>query len=307
MKDAFDTKNFRRALGNFATGITVITATAPNGMRAGLTANSFNSVSLDPPLILWSLSKDFTGLEVFEQATHFAVNVLAADQMHLSNQFATPAEDKFAGIDVQEGLGKSLLLNDCAASFECENYQMIDGGDHWIILGKVERFEDAGRQPLCYHQGGYSILLPYSRFSAEDESQQKSVKQIEGRLNNNYFYLMTQAVRSYQASYHPLQLATGLQTNEARLLMVLDQHLELSRSSMSTEVNLPETEIDAATEMLLRKSLLVRNDDSYQITALGKEQANRLWQISEEEQTRVFKDVPAEDLEAFKRVLKTLI
>lgn len=93
----FDSRAFRRALGNFATGVTIATATAPDGSRAGVTANSFNSVSLEPPLILWSIDKRSSSLAVFQQASHFAVNILAADQIDLSNQFARPRDDKFEG------------------------------------------------------------------------------------------------------------------------------------------------------------------------------------------------------------------
>lgn len=98
----FDPRAFRRALGNFATGVTIMTA-AFAGKRVGVTANSFNSVSLDPALILWSIDKRSTSYEVFEAASHFAVNILAADQIDLSNQFARPSDDKFAGIEVEQG------------------------------------------------------------------------------------------------------------------------------------------------------------------------------------------------------------
>lgn len=102
---AFDSRAFRRALGNFATGVTVVTAADAAGNKVGVTANSFNSVSLDPPLILWSLDKRSSSLAVFEAASHFAVNILAADQIELSNNFAKPREDRFAGIEHRAGEG----------------------------------------------------------------------------------------------------------------------------------------------------------------------------------------------------------
>lgn len=99
----FDPRAFRRALGNFATGVTVVTAATASGRKVGVTANSFNSVSLDPPLVLWSIDKRSNSHEVFEEASHFAVNVLAADQVHLSNNFARPREDRFALIEYEPG------------------------------------------------------------------------------------------------------------------------------------------------------------------------------------------------------------
>ena len=122
----FDSRAFRRALGNFATGVTVVTAAAPGGRTVGVTANSFNSVSLEPPLILWSLDKRSSSLAVFEAASHFAVNILAADQIELSNNFAKPREDRFAGIEHRAGEGGAPLLADCAACFQCERHQLCD-------------------------------------------------------------------------------------------------------------------------------------------------------------------------------------
>ncbi|MNF94827.1 p-hydroxyphenylacetate 3-hydroxylase, reductase component [compost metagenome] len=110
----FDPRAFRRALGNFATGVTIMTA-AVGGRKVGVTANSFNSVSLEPALILWSIDKRSTSYEVFNDASHFAVNILAADQIDLSNQFARPKDDKFAGIECEEGAGGAPLFSDCAA------------------------------------------------------------------------------------------------------------------------------------------------------------------------------------------------
>lgn len=153
---ALDPRVLRRALGNFATGVTIVTAATPEGERTGVTANSFNSVSLDPPLVLWSLDKRSGSCGVFEAATHFAVNILASDQIPLSNQFARPNTDKFAGVALREGHGGSLLFEGCAASFQCEKHQVIDAGDHWILIGRVLDFEDGGHAPLLYHQGRYA-------------------------------------------------------------------------------------------------------------------------------------------------------
>ena len=155
---SLDVAAFRRALGNFATGVTVVTAASPGGRRVGVTANSFNAVSLQPPLILWSLSKCSASLEVFEAATHFAVNILAAGQAAISNTFARPSRDRFAGMDHTPGAGGAPLLAGCAARLQCERHQRLDGGDHWIMIGKVVAFDDFGLTPLLYHRGAYAQL-----------------------------------------------------------------------------------------------------------------------------------------------------
>ena len=107
-----DPRAFRRALGNFATGVTIITACGPDGTNVGVTASSFNSLSIDPPLILWSSIKEARSCAIFEAATHFAVNILAADQMDMSNHFARQQEDKFAGVDWKAGIGGAPILGD---------------------------------------------------------------------------------------------------------------------------------------------------------------------------------------------------
>ncbi|GGC06401.1 flavin oxidoreductase [Marinobacterium zhoushanense] len=302
----FDAKAFRRALGNFATGITVITATTPSGEKTGVTANSFNSVSLDPPLILWSIDKRSGSCKIFEEATHFAVNILAADQINVSNHFARPSEDKFAGIDFTTGLGGAPILPDCSAVFQCEKYETVEGGDHWILIGKVVGFDDIGRSPLLYHQGTYSVALPHSRFPEKQGEDNSTIKALEGRLGNNLYYLMTQAVRAYQKDYQPLQLSTGLRTSEARMLMVLEQDRKLSIDDLLKEVNMPRSEIEAAAEILQRKELVGVTEDRYQITARGIEQADTLWNIAAEEQEKMFSQFSDEELAAFRKVVTTL-
>lgn len=305
----FDPKAFRRALGNFATGITVITATAPDGTQAGVTANSFNSVSLEPPLILWSIGKNSGSCAVFEQASHFAVNILAADQINVSNHFARPSDDKFAEIDFTEGQGKAPILPDTSACFQCERYQIVDGGDHWILIGKVVAFTDAGRAPLVYHQGSYSVVMPHNRFPEQKEqlADSEATERLKTRLKDNLYYLMQQAVRAYQADYAPLQLSTGLRTSEARMLIVLQETPSLTHADLRREVNMPEAEVDNAAEILQRKGLVQLVNDCYSITAAGREQAEALWDLSRQEQEKMFAGFSSEEVATFKKVLLSLI
>ncbi|BAU73453.1 p-hydroxyphenylacetate 3-hydroxylase reductase component [Metapseudomonas furukawaii] len=302
----FDSRAFRRALGNFATGVTVVTATAPDGTRVGVTANSFNSVSLEPPLILWSIDKRSSSLAVFERARHFAVNILAADQIELSNQFARPRDDKFEGIAVESGIGGTPLLPDCAARFECELHQRVEGGDHWILIGKVVRFDDFGRSPLLYHQGAYSMVLPHTRMTRKDDGQPAS-SAFQGRLSHNLYYLMTQAVRGYQSDYQPRQLSSGLRTSEARMLMVLENDAGLGLADLQREVAMPMREIEEAVAILKRKGMVADADDRVLLTPAGVEQAEALWRIAGEQQDKVFARFSPEQVETFKTMLKAVI
>lgn len=151
----FDLRDFRTALGQFATGVTVITTLTSEGTRAGMTANSFASVSMDPPLVLWCPGKQVPSAASFERSTHFAINVLASGQHALSRQFATPSSDKFAGVAVREGLAGVPLIEGALATFECRTVARHDAGDHLIYVGEVERYEYAPDDPLVFHAGAY--------------------------------------------------------------------------------------------------------------------------------------------------------
>lgn len=148
-----DPRELRRAFGRFPTGVTVITTQCANGKREGITANSFTTVSLDPPLVLWSLRNDARSRPGFQQARHFAIHVLAREQRGLSTRFATPAEDKFEGLDIEEGLGGCPLLPACLARFECETQRVIPAGDHLMWLGRVIRVTHAAGDPLVFNAG----------------------------------------------------------------------------------------------------------------------------------------------------------
>ena len=159
-KAQHDARDFRTALGTFPTGVCLITTLAPDGQRAGLTANSFSSVSLDPPMVLWSLSRSATSAPVFRDAEYFAINVLSARDAELSSHFARSGEDKFARFAdrFHGGLGGAPVLDGAAASFECHSRHRYYGGDHIIVIGVVERYQHTDLAPLVFHRGRYAEL-----------------------------------------------------------------------------------------------------------------------------------------------------
>ncbi|MGB0458843.1 MAG: flavin reductase family protein [Porticoccaceae bacterium] len=158
MSNSFTQQDFRNALGGFATGITVITTLGKNGQKVGMTANSFNSVSLTPPLILWSIGKNTNCFEDFMAADAFAVHVLAEDQQDLSNLFATTGIDRFADLECNEGLSGLPILPHYSVCFQCKMAKQYDGGDHIIMTGEVVQFDDNGLQPLVFYRGNYHNL-----------------------------------------------------------------------------------------------------------------------------------------------------
>ncbi|MBN8942736.1 MAG: flavin reductase family protein [Rhizobiales bacterium] len=155
---AFDGRAFRRALGQFATGVAIVTAHGGAGEAIGLTMSSFNSVSIDPPLILFSADRKALSLPAMLAAKGYAVNILSRGQEHLSNQFARAQADKWAAVSHQAGHAEAPLLKDALAHFECEPYAHYDGGDHVIFVGRVVRFstlEASETQPLLFFRGKY--------------------------------------------------------------------------------------------------------------------------------------------------------
>ncbi len=153
-------RTLRAALGLFATGVAIMTTVTSERRIVGLTVNSFSSVSLDPPLVLWSLAKKSPSRPCFEETGYFAVNVLTTEQAEISSRFARPIEDKFCGVKWQPGIRGVPVLSGCIAHFECRLRHSIDGGDHMIFIGEVERFDSHCGEPLLFLASRYHRAIP---------------------------------------------------------------------------------------------------------------------------------------------------
>lgn len=152
-------KEFRRTLGSFATGVTVVTTRDTAGTAAGITINSFNSLSLQPPMVLWSLGVDRARTETFQSCKTYAINVLADDQEPLSRRFSHRSpDDPFAGVSYTSGLGGAPLLKGCCAWLEVRNASQHRHGDHVLFVGTVERLQCGAAPPLIFHSGRYRRL-----------------------------------------------------------------------------------------------------------------------------------------------------
>ena len=154
----FDPRDLRNAFGMFATGVTIVTTRSPEGRPIGLTCNSFASVSLKPPLVLWSLSLYSPNLQAFMQAPNFGVNILACDQFELSRRFSSPLKDRFEGVSWKLGETNVPLLGDVAAQIECRNETRHYSGDHVVLIGQVVRYEYRDVEPLVFARGLYRSL-----------------------------------------------------------------------------------------------------------------------------------------------------
>ncbi len=158
---SFSSQEFRAALGMFATGVTIVTARTGEGRVIGLTASSFNSVSLEPPLVLWSLAQAAASLPAFRAGSHYAINVLASDQKALAERFALKGADRWTGVSFTDGECGAPLLSGAAATFECFNRSRYEEGDHVIFVGEVERCSwRQGASPLLFHGGRFYTEHP---------------------------------------------------------------------------------------------------------------------------------------------------
>ena len=156
---SLDQREFRDSLGAFATGITVVTAKDADGKPVGATANSFSSVSLDPPLLLWCVAKTANSFDAFNQAEHFAIHILHSGQEDISRLFATKDADKFAQLEWSESVSGAPLLADYDVRFECTTEHLYEGGDHIIVVGRVHAMDNKNREPLGFYKGKYAKII----------------------------------------------------------------------------------------------------------------------------------------------------
>jgi flavin reductase (DIM6/NTAB) family NADH-FMN oxidoreductase RutF len=202
----FDSRELRRVLGAFVTGVTVVTTTDEEGGLHGVTANSFSSVSLDPPLVLWSQAVKSQSHPVFFKAERFAVNILAEDQIELSNRFAKSSQQKFGGLEVDVGVAGIPLLRGYNAWLQCRVVFRLPGGDHTIYVAEVEAIARAERQPLVFGNGQYLRTGPADLEDAASSFGPKHAEFTEPATFNS-------VVRQIAVEYQSMQEAPRLRSN----------------------------------------------------------------------------------------------
>ncbi len=169
----FDDRQFRAVLGRFPTGVTIITAEKRDASPMGLTISSFHSLSLEPPLILWTLTRAASSLPHFRAAQRYVVHILSASQAALARRFARgPQEDRFRDVALSRAPGGTLMLADarCAGWLECFNVTQHEAGDHFIFVGQVERCDHRPLAPLIHHAGGFDLTPPTEALLADPHS-----------------------------------------------------------------------------------------------------------------------------------------
>jgi 3-hydroxy-9,10-secoandrosta-1,3,5(10)-triene-9,17-dione monooxygenase reductase component len=201
MQQKFDSERFRHALGTFTTGITIVTTVGTAGEDVGVTANSFNSVSLAPPMVLWSLGRSAGSIAAFSAAGHFAVHVLASDQHALATRFSTKGADRFAGLRPARGVDGIALLDGCTARSECRTAFQYEGGDHVIFVGEVLNFEHWEHEPLVFKRGRFALAV--SKTSGTRGASASQPPAVEGAFGEDF--LMYLLGRAYYQLYRRIE------------------------------------------------------------------------------------------------------
>lgn len=305
----FDAAEFRKALGSFATGVTIITTRGPDGSSVGLTASSFNSVSLSPPLVLWSLAETSLSLPAFRAAEHWAVHVLASDQEELSGRFARRGEDKFTGLEVETGRGGVPLLRGCAARFQCRTAFQYEGGDHLIFVGEVLDFDRAESSPLVFHGGRYAHAM--RRDSAE---RQPRNAWLEGSFNEGFLgYLLGRGHFQFFARVRPFLAREQLSDEEFYLLSTLTLKRRLDASQIDEGLNgVADPKASAAMRALIERGF-VRPDSAptgtpvYQLSDAGAACALRLISAAKAVESQIIDQLGGAEAAALKSLLNRLI
>ncbi len=300
---AIDPRQFRSALGAFATGVTIVTTTDEDE-PVGVTASSFNSVSLDPPLVLWSLGKTAKSLNAFRESGHFAVHVLSCHQQKLSNAFAKSGEDKFAGVKWAPGALGSPILDEFAAKFECRTVHQYEGGDHIILVGEVISFEQKDVPPLVFHGGQYAETRP----SGSGEYQ-SGVEPTKARFTED-FLLYLLALAHFQtnapARRKLAELSISQQGYYALTALALGTHVTKQDLAKRLEhTGIPPTAADMKS--LSERGFIEDEDGGYKICEAGRDVVMEILSLSKAtEETLLLHFTPTEIAE-FKHYLKKLV
>ncbi len=213
-KPSIDPLALREALSSFATGVTIVTTVDDDNAPIGMTASSFNSVSMDPPLILWSVTKSAHSAPIFKDADYFSVHVLGADQMTLSNRFARSGADKFEGLEFNRNEKNIPKLPGALTRFDCKTWSVYEGGDHWIIVGEVFEMEAKKGEGLVFSGGSYATAASIQPPSAMPQSE-------DGPIEDLLIYNLARSYTQLSQKFHASVESSGLTIPQWRILASL--------------------------------------------------------------------------------------
>ncbi|CAB3810488.1 flavin reductase family protein [Paraburkholderia fynbosensis] len=301
---ADDPRAFRRALGQFATGIVVVTADTEMG-RVGNTVNSFASVSLDPPLIVWSLNRTSRSFNAFNGAKRFSVNVLGMDQVKVSQVFSSPDTDKFASVSWKAGKNGAPVLDNSIAVFECDTEVIHDCGDHIILVGRVSYFARFEGKPLLYVQGAYGAATAHPQMKRVREAGSQTAEEVTPQ---SLAALIFKAHYAFSTRFEEHRRKAGLTVCQARVLTALSAGCATTAENIIREMYLPRPDaLDALSELQERGYLLQGNGASYSLSDTGIELNTTLQSTLVEFEAAEMEGVHDDDLRVVKDVLQHVV
>jgi flavin reductase (DIM6/NTAB) family NADH-FMN oxidoreductase RutF len=303
---AADMRAFRRCLGQFATGVTIIT-TETGDVRAGVTANSFSSLSLDPPLVLWSIARTSRSCATFEKASHFTINVLAADQIEVSQRFSSAETDKFVGVEWERGVGGSPVLPGAVAVLECSRETVYEGGDHIILVGRVLRYARYPGKVLLYAQGQYGVTEEHPTVRKErggTGEPAKTFRDGEAPLSTLLYF----AHHYSSASFERHRREEGISLAQSRVISVLDEMPGIPFETLVSKIYLSELAAEDAVADLIQRACVLRDiAGRLHLTEAGGQLLNAIRKRVASYEAEQFSGSSQPDIEITRAVLSAFI
>jgi flavin reductase (DIM6/NTAB) family NADH-FMN oxidoreductase RutF/DNA-binding MarR family transcriptional regulator len=300
---ASDPKGFRRCLGQFSTGVAVMT-TISNGDPFGVTANSFSSLSIDPPLVLWSIMHTSRSLLAFTTSNHFAVNILAVDQIDFSQHFASSSQRKFEGIAWHPGIHGAPILPDILSSLECELETTHRGGDHVILVGRVKKYVRYAGNALLYAQGRYAVAEDHPTLLLRPSDSAKAADKPVGDL---HFMALLAYVEMYASdAFDKHRQSQGLNLSQSRVLFALSAGQPAQLNDIMARSFQPREPVEDAIDSLSERGYLTRQGDTFSLTETGQALFTKLVAQIERFEFEQLAGIPQEDIAVARRVLEKL-
>lgn len=303
-QQTIDSRALRDALSSFATGVTIVTTVDHDGQPVGMTASSFNSVSMDPPLILWSVTKTALSAPIFKAAEYFSIHVLAANQMALSNKFAKSGADKFEGTKYHASENGVPLLPNVLTRFDCKTWATYEGGDHWIIVGRVEAMESRKGEGLVFSGGSYAT-------AATIQPPNQNLQQDDGPIEDLLIYNLARAYMQVSQNFHKAVEASGLTVPQWRILASLHGANARNISDLVARTFVsPKKMANLLSQMQSEGWLTVSgsgNETTIEGTAKGQAQVEHLFALSAKQESNALKDTGSQGQARLKELLREVI
>ena len=302
----FDPRDFRQALGMFATGVTIVTTRGADGAPVGVTANSFNSVSIDPPLVLWSLAKNARSLDAFSGSDHWNVHILAHEQEALSNLFARAGEDKFGQQQLEQGVSDAPLLPGCSARFQCKTMFQYDGGDHTIFVGQVLSYDRTQRPPLLYAMGQYALASRKAQAVATEAQADTSASLYSENLLG---YLLGRAHYQFLAGIRPLLNELSLTDADFFVLSLLSVQEPLPAAEIARHIAYTGIDVGSVLLQQLCDRALLRKTDApaYALTDAGRDAILHVVAAAKAEEADVLERMGESEAALLRNLLKQFV